>query len=272
MAIALLGGQIANTQGVNTGGSTGTTVTAAGSANTKGSWVEIEDSTAYRAAGLWLLVRSGAQSGDFLVDVSIGAAAAEQTIISNILVMRQALRWGIAPIWVPLEIPAGSRIAVRCQCSTANGSLGVEVSLVSGSPLMGAGMQVATTYGASTADSGGTGVDPGGVAHTKGSYSELTASTTAPIRWLIVCVSNRANTAGATSAWLLDIAIGAAASEQVIIPNLQMVADSSFDMPMPSIFAFPVDIPTGTRIAARTQSDTTDATDRLLDVVVIGVG
>jgi hypothetical protein len=133
-------------------------------------------------------------------------------------------------------------------------------------------MQIVTSYGATTADSGGISVDPGGVANTKGEYSEITAATTSPIDWLVVAIGNANDTARITNQMLLDIAIGAAASEQIIVPDLDVVVASAGDNIFPLFSNMPMSMPTGVRIAARLQSTSTTVGDRLLDVAAYGVG
>lgn len=272
MAIMLGGAQLTATEGEDAATSATVFATSSGSANTKGTYAELVASTAHRANGFWLIVRSGGNSGDFLLDVAIGSGGSEQVIVANVLFTRQARRWAYPPLYVPLAIPAGTRIAFRVQCTTASSTLGAEVVLVAGGTMNAGGAQLATTYGANTGDSGGVSIDPGGTINTKGAYSEITSATTAPIHWLILAIGNQNNAVASTASWLIDIAIGAAAAEQVVIGNLEVVCDSNEDMPLPALFAVPVSIPAGTRLAVRSQCDISDATDRRLDAVLIGVG
>lgn len=115
-------------------------------------------------------------------------------------------------------------------------------------------------------------MDPGGTIDTKGTYVQLSAATIAPIRFLNVSVGNRDNATMTTCVWRLDIAIGGAGSEQVIIPNLLFGVHASGDTIDPTTYSFPVDIPAGVRLAARTDCSINDATDRLIDVCTYGVG
>jgi hypothetical protein len=92
-----------------------------------------------------------------------------------------------------------------------------------------------------------------GAANTKGSYTQLTAATANDACWIGVTIDGESGTA--TS--LVDIAVGAAGSEKVIINNL--VAQADFTDRAPSFFHFPCAIPAGTRIAARSQSATASA-------------
>jgi len=89
-----------------------------------------------------------------------------------------------------------------------------------------------------------------GAANTKGSWVELIASTANKTVYLIVWARRSAGTPG-----LIDIGIGAAASEVVLIPNIS--PESAGDG---FVFEGPIRIAAGTRIAARYQNSTASDT------------
>lgn len=246
----------------------GLQITAHASNNTKGNYGQIVASLAADCMGMVIGMGDSA-SGDWLIDIATGAAASEVVIIANIHWGRQQSRQKEA-FFIPFKIAAGTRLAARCQCTTGGSSMDISVTFVHAWPL--SVPTVATTYGAATGDSGGVSVDPGASANTKGAYSEITAATTGVIKWLLVCVGNQNNGAETAAGTLLDIATGAAAAEVVLIPDIHIAAGTVADVKVPHYFSVPCDIPSGTRIAARAQSSTNDATDRLLDVSVIGFG
>lgn len=98
-----------------------------------------------------------------------------------------------------------------------------------------------------------TNITPSTTANTKGSYTQLIASTTNPTN--IVCLNLRANPAQINSKnWLVDIATGAAASEVVIIPNLDVGVYGQYGV-INLQSCVPLRIPAGTRISARSQSN-----------------
>jgi hypothetical protein len=99
--------------------------------------------------------------------------------------------------------------------------------------------------------------------HTKGSYAELIASTThdAVGFWLLAHATQVTATA---TPLLLDIAIGAAASEVVIVPDLQAGWKWSMASSVLSSVYLPVRIPKGSRIAARCQALITADTVRVI--------
>lgn len=255
------------------GGSAGTGVTAGGSANTKGSYSELDASTDIDADGFYLniLLSFGA---DFLIDIAIGAPGSEVDVISNLQVSSVAattIVQEVIDIYIPLRVPAGTRLSARCQATTGSKTCFISGQLARGGRFRELGLSRATTYGANTADSGGTSVDPGATISTKGAYSQLSAAITNPIKYALVCIGNQANAARTDSNFLSDIAIGGAGSESIVIPDLYFRPSSATSTLRPHNFQrFVSPIAAGTRLAARGLCGINDATDRLFDVVVIG--
>jgi len=123
-----------------------------------------------------------------------------------------------------------------------------------------------------TADSGGTNIDGGATANTKGAYAELVASSARPYKAFYVMFGNMAQAARVAANFLVDVAIGAAASESVIVSNIQVAGEGQEGIRPPIVGPYYVPIPSGTRIAARCQcSGTTDTTQRDIDVALLGV-
>lgn len=255
--------------------SNGTQLSAPASANTKGSWQQIVAATDKDWDGFKVQILVGQGTLDVLVDLAIGAAASEQVILENVLVSSPNIGSGdgytAAHFYCPLPIKAGTRVAGRYQTSsTTNDEVFVILEGCPGTWLSTLGLTRATTYGAATADSGGTSVDSGAVANTKGSWAQLSAAITNPMRYAVVCVGNQANAARTNTSFLVDLGIGAAASEVVAVPNLYYRARQFDDLIVPPFTDVPLSVGVGQRLVARCQSQITDATDRLLDVVVIG--
>lgn len=254
------------------GTTTATNLPSNASANTKGAWTQLIASTAFEAQGFYASFRGVVASQDVLFDIGIGGAGSEQAIISNMAFSQQTLRVA-AGVYIPLNIPKGSRISARAQ-ATLGGGLAVSIALypVALGLKHAEGFGRTVTMGANTADSGGTSVDPGGSANTKGAWSEISSSCPIDVQWLIVCITNQNNSATTTTVFAIDIGVGGAGSEVVIIPDLFSVVDSGIDTPEPQYYSIPVQIPAGSRVAARAQCGITDATDRLIDITLIGVG
>lgn len=246
--------------------SSGTAATAHASNNTKGNYAEISSSIPHGSTGI-VIHGALATAGDMLMDLAIGGAGSEVDIFPNLLV--SAISAVSFSVFVPLALPAGQRLSVRCQHTTGGTAMSVEVTLIGGG---GSAMQRVETCGATTADSGGIAVDPGGSINTKGAYSQLIATTAFAYKHVILALGGRNNSANGSANWLVDIAVGAAASEVVIVGDLRLRSDAAHDLVMPPYFSFPCDIPAGSRIAVRAQSSNADATDRLIDAVLYGVG
>lgn len=269
-----LGNPTYATAGVAAASSGGTLLTAPAGANAKANWTQLTASSSIAADGFYVSLQSG-DTGQlsYLVDIGVGAAAAEAVVVENIMFHVGADNNGYGvTIYFPIPIAAGSRIVARYQAASATAD-GVRamIQLVNGGVTIPMRQAQATTYGAVTADSEGTEIDPGGATNTKGGWVQLTASTTDDIEALVIC-TGKTNTVPTASNYLLDIGTGAALSETVVVPDLYMRYAATGEVMLPQAVYVPVHIPSGTRVAARAQSSTADATDRLFDVVVIGCG
>ena len=92
-----------------------------------------------------------------------------------------------------------------------------------------------------------TDVTTGGSAHTKGSWAQLAAATVDDTDAVVLRLGGH-TTSGVASPALLDIGVGAAGSEQVLVENLDL-GNHTFR----SFLHLPVIIPAGSRVAARVQ-------------------
>lgn len=248
--------------------SRGTALTVPGSNNTKGAYLQLVASTGIAAGKIIVGAELGGLS-DNLVDIAIGAASSEQVILPDLVFSGRSELFNAYVFDIP--IPAGTRVAARYQTSnTTTGTLYLTVHLLGGHWLTPPGHNKVLAYGADATDSGGTVVDPGSTANTKGSWAQIVASTTRRIRRLHIGLGNRANNVRSFADYLLDIGIGASTSEQVIIPDLALIGTQNELIASNCATSFLVDIPAGTRLAARAQCSITDATDRLLDLVIHG--
>jgi len=92
----------------------------------------------------------------------------------------------------------------------------------------------------------------------KSAYTQIIASTAADTCWM--CVAFITNVAASQA---IDIAVGAAGSELVIVPNLMLqgYTPSGTTIKIGSAFySFPLSIPQGTRIAVRSQASAAGST------------
>jgi hypothetical protein len=126
--------------------------------------------------------------------------------------------------------------------------------------------------------------------HTKGSWIQLVAATTADIYGLLVFSTTNTSSSAADSSSLLDVGVGASGSEVVAVadlamgyrgaglgasgaevvavPNICATASSAESLTPTDQGAWLVDVPAGTRIAARYQIASLATT---LDAIVYGI-
>jgi hypothetical protein len=242
----------------------------AGAANTKGAYTQVVASTPFASSRVYLTPEYHSAAWRFvLVDVATGAAGAETVIVANIAGASDmdAIASGFTAIDV--DIPAGSRVAVRAQSAT--GGTIPALGLVLEDRALGS-LANPVTYGTDLTNSRGFTVDPGGTANTKGAYAVLAASTSARMDAVLLCVTAIVQGVSLTAArWLLDVATGAAGAETVLVPNLVFVSNANNDVVRPELVRFPVAIPAGTRVTVRAQCTDTGAFSRLLAVTLIGM-
>jgi hypothetical protein len=235
--------------------------------NAKGAWNEIVASTPYPVRMITLTLANGGY--DMLLDIGVGAAGSEVVLVSDLILSEvNAIFVAMQTVQIPVRIPAGTRIAMRGQVnSTSDRSVYVNMHLSTTCWPHHADLIPASTYGAATADSGGTSIDPGGTVNTEGAWVELSAACAEHIRGLILGVGCGGNFSRVLTGWLVDIGVGAAASEVVLVPDVYINNVNNAVVPFYT-GPIPVDVPAGTRIAIRAQCSINDASDRLFDAVL----
>ena len=163
-----------------------------------------------------------------------------------------------ASLYLPISIPAGTRIAARGQSGyTAAAVVNINIVGVTKGFLLQS-YQRSTTYGADTVNTEGTELAVDGTVHTKGAYTEIVSATTSEIKYLIVDLHWSKLPTSATRSFLIDIAVGGEGSEQDFITNLVARA-TSHETILPTTFCVPVSIPAGSRLSARAQQSTNTA-------------
>ncbi len=254
--------------GAATATTTQATVTAPGSANAKGAWLELIASTANEAQGFFLTTTlTTTASRQVLVDIGLGAASSEVVLLSNHAMSLGAMAHSICS-YIPLQIPAGSRVAVRYQRNNT-ATLTASIYLVAASGAVGY-FRNTETWGADTTDSGGTAVTPG-QNDAKGSYVQLVAASARDIHAILIHVHGGDFSFAGAHKVFLDIATGAAASETVLIPDIFLQGNSGDMQYRPAVIGpIPCYIPAGSRVAARAQD--TDTTVEVFDVSIVAFG
>ena len=261
------------TVGVDTATSFGTTVTG-GSANTKGSWVELDASTSITCEGIWVHVnRNNSSNYQNLIDIGTGASSSEVVLIPDLMMSVGDSSSGGVSYFFPISIASGTRISARLQGNSGSRNVRVSCTLVSDAGLDITPFTNVDTLGAvSSGASEGTVVDPGATINTKGSYVEIDASTAQNYKGIVIAIGQNGNTGLATASFLFDVAIGAASSEVNFIENMMFNVSLTSDYGSGRVIGpLACDIPASSRLSMRVQSSTSDATDRLQDFIIYGL-
>jgi hypothetical protein len=259
---------------VNTGTSRPVTITGHASTHTEGAWVELIAST--DADFTWVNFTYGLHVSTqiaALVDIGIGAAASETPIVSDLAVSTKgSTNSEPYACSFPFAIPAGSRISARMRSSASAATQDVAIRLSNGIIPYDVCPNVSETFGAITATSLLTAIDPGGVAHTLGSYIQLAAATTIDAMWALVQVNGNIILRSANVQSLLNVATGAAAAEVPFIEAFPLMTNSAIDDTAPHFISTPVDIASGARISAASRANETTVTVRNVGVGIILFG
>lgn len=219
-------------------------VSVTGGANTPGSFAQLSASTPHDAC--WCEVTifpTGNSSNRQAVDIAVGAAASEVVVVNKLMAISNTGRNCLASYGFPLSIPAGTRVSARSSNSSTNDALNVNMRLYDGAFTMMDGAAGIDAIGFNSATTVGTTLT-GGATGAKGSYAQLTAATLRDYMGFFAAF----DTGSATDVALLDIAIGAAASEINLVPNFGIFTQATIMAPTP-IFWIPV--PAGSRLSAR---------------------
>jgi hypothetical protein len=233
----------------------GTLVTG-GSANTKGSYSQLTGATTYDAC--WIVVTitpASAAAYEYQggIDIAIGASGSENLLINNLMAWNDGYYCSCVRYAFPCQIPAGTRVAARCQSAQASNTYAVSITLFDGDFVQMEGSASIDSYGFLTASSQGTAVTASATANAKGSYAQLTAATSYDLMGFALGFDTQG--AAPTNAYMfVDIAVGPAGSEQVICSNIPIMSGSA--NPLTNTEFIPIQIPAGTRIAARASSST----------------
>lgn len=261
---------------VPTGTTYGVNVESHASANTKGSWTELVSATPWAADYFWLhLIGASTSVKHYLGDVAIGALGSEQTVLHNLKYVAgddSASDAVLYPCYIGL--PAAVRLSARVQCSTNSGGpdLGFEVCLFKTSQSGPYRFGRSDTYGTDTATSRCEEVDPGGSANTKGSYTEITSGLSVATRYVILRFGLTNPSLPSFFSWKWDLAIGALASEQIVVPDFHFrsaVSANVGDAIWPPLWGFPLNLAAAARLSLRAMCTGTDSSDRTFDVQAV---
>lgn len=203
--------------GVVSGSSGGTTVSAA-TANIYGSWVQLKASTGLEATSLIITIADPNGNDEIKVDIGIGASGSEVVIAESLFFRADGyLRNNGMTYSLPLRVPAGTRVAARMRSASASRSCQVSVRALAGDSSYNAFERLEPIGGAYVATPGYTG-------HTKGAWSQLVAASAANYKALHIVFGLLDYVSSQTSCGLLDLGVGAAGSEVIIVPDLHVTA------------------------------------------------
>jgi len=238
----------------------GITVTAGGTAHTKGAWTQLIASTSYDTYGMWVAVRGIHVSGSatpYLVDIGVGPSGSEQVLIPNLNVWgAENLGPSIRAFFFPVYVPAGSRIVARSQSATASKTCAVMVVL-DGVPWYGSwGVGPVVDYGTDLAASRGTSVTPGNGAW--GSWVSLGTTSRDHTFWT-VSMDGLADTSLSGTYYLVEVGVGPSGAQQSLgflrirTTTAELIGDSF------PLFLSSRPVPAGTQVWVRMASGSTEA-------------
>lgn len=235
-----------------------------------GPWIEITPATTADADAIFVFLMSNlASTGTKLaLDIGIGLAGAERVLIPKITIQRMMSDVSSsAPVecLLPIKIPQGSRLAIRTSGNATSSSMLVKCLLVKYQDSPYEGSYLATSYGVSE-NCSGTVIDPGS-SFVKGKYYEITPATVGPIKWLAMFFMT--DQPGAGTMWTVDIAVGEAGSESILLPDFVI---QNYLGIHPCSMILPFDIVQGSRISARAQCSSITLPDRDFELGLIGIG
>lgn len=254
-----LGLEICNgtSAGIVSASSLGTACTSGNPAFTYGGFTQLTASSPIDAT--WVTIQLGGPgwtNNCGCCRLAIGSAGNEKVIATDMLAPGGS--FFSRAYSLPLAIPAGTRISAGTAADSVSSNAGrVSVILHDGAYTHLEGCAGMDSIGFVLSAVTGSTIDPGGTTNTKGAYTQLVATTSKDYMGFMIGIDALNGAAGSvTGNVLLDIAIGGAGTEVVILPNFQIILPNSGvqDVLNTPSQIFWIPIPSGTRVAARAQS------------------
>jgi hypothetical protein len=206
-----LPGTISETTGTPTN-MDGATITASGTAHVKGSYADLDSSTAEDAFGFYIVVTGVHQASTntgMLLDIAIGAAGSEAIILPNLAVGAAGASGQSVKGWYfPIFIPKSSTVRARCQSVIVSDTAEVNFWLFERGLYAPDVCTRAETFGANTATSTGTSVP--GAAASYGAWTQLgaTDAVTQDLKYWTCSLDLLADTTETAVARLVELGIG----------------------------------------------------------------
>lgn len=254
----------------NPGSTNPPTITAGSPAHTKGAWTEIVGGLGINASAIML--RGTVENvypneeGNSLIDIGMGAAGSERVIIPNLF---HPSSEGMQ-VLLPVRFPAGQRLAVRMQSVIASATMSLMITMMDQGYWSPPGFDLVESSADLANSRGHTLTDPG-AAHTKGAWTELIASTSFAAKKMLVVVDKLYGEDGDAKS-TVDIGVGSAGNEVVIVPDIYTWHKQFSSVGRLPYSLWDVNIPPGSRVAARYQSAGSAAGGRELHCQVMLFG
>lgn len=247
----------------------GGTITSPTSLNVKGSWQYLAVVPFDTDIITIDEIRTNVASDRYAIfDIGKGTFGSEQVIFSNLPASNSEGEIRTYQYRFPCALQSGETLCARLQSTVARHVASVGFRFEShGFAHFASGNKV-QTYGTSTTTSRLT-VVPSGAANVKGSWVQIVGSTSDDISELIIIAGDE-EASGLNNGWyLVDIGVGQAGSEKIIIPDLSFVAYSTNSGLNPYLIGpMPVSIPAASRLAMRVQCS---ETGRDIGFALIGI-
>lgn len=233
--------------------STLTPVPTPATANTKSAWVQLIASTARDYDLMVVDIQGVAQTSvvtySALVDIGIGAAGSEGVILPNLWAPNRYTVNEPYVYQIPICVPSGQRIAARAQSAAANQTVNVSCGLFGEGFASPEGLGTTVGCNSNTANSLTTILSAPASTNTKSAWTQLTGSLPLNASGVVVAVASMH-----TVPQFVDIGIGAAGSEIVVVPNIAMSGASAANITLMRTLTLPLTLPYNTRVAARYQA------------------
>lgn len=232
-------------QTIGLGTGTGTTVTSGG-ANTKGSYATIGTAT-IQANQMLVSFTTQGTSRQYRVDIAVNTGSADDIKVADWFVDSSSAN---VPYWVtiPVAIPSGAVVKMRCQSNAATQTISAQIVLVSqgwqGNP--GARAVISATDWTNTLPTNS--VTQTGTTYT--AWTTVAASLSARISYLWVVISDAADGARTASDMNVDIGIGSSPSAAMFSFASGQSATKNLGL---GPIGIPVDIASGTALKFRVQ-------------------
>lgn len=241
----------------------GTTITAGGTAHTKGAFSSGEliasaDEDAFAISIRVTGINVAVTDTSFLLDIGVGASGSERVLIADLDVWGGTNSPGSGKHWYfPVYIPKGQRIAARAQAVTASDVCNVAIWLHPA--CNGWGMEVPTIWECLGAISSSDSPSVTGGASSFGSWTTILDPITEDYKWWMPSMGGLNDTTITNTDMLVEVGYGDTSAAVTTIGAwiFNAGANESFDGPVPNVPVFwPLDADTTNGIFARTAGST----------------